>query len=199
MMFTVMLSILRRGSSRLPSREAFVSRRRCTIRSRTNSNSHSQVSGGRSGRNGGKSSFDVHRLAVLPLSNISPNPQDSYFAYGMTEELITVLSQLQGLRVIARTSSEHYTGKEKRVSQIAQELQVGSVMEGSVRMAGQSIRVTVQLIDGANEEHIWSENYDRKLDDIFAIQTEIANQVAQSLKLKLLREEKDRLNTRATE
>ena len=151
------------------------------------------------GRNGGKSSFDVHRLAVLPLSNISPNPQDSYFADGMTEELITVLSQLQGLRVIARTSSEHYTGKEKRVSQIAQELQVGSVMEGSVRMAGESIRVTVQLINAENEEHIWSENYDRKLDDIFAIQTEIAKQVAQSLKLKLLQEEKERLNTRATE
>src|SRR5712692_5091518 len=149
--------------------------------------------------NGGRSSYDIHRLAVLPLSNISPNPKDSYFADGMTEELITVLSQLHGLRVIARTSSEHYTGKEKRVSQIAQELQVGSVMEGSVRMAGQSIRVTVQLINAANEEHIWSENYDRKLDDIFAIQTEIAKQVAQSLKLKLLQEEKERLNTRATE
>jgi TolB-like protein/Tfp pilus assembly protein PilF len=149
--------------------------------------------------NGGKSSYDMHRLAVLPLSNISPNPKDSYFADGMTEELITVLSQLHGLRVIARTSSEHYTGKEKRVSQIAQELQVGSVMEGSVRMAGQSIRVTVQLINAENEEHIWSENYDRKLDDIFRIQTEIAEQVAQSLKLKLLQGEKDRLNTRATE
>ena len=148
--------------------------------------------------NGGSSSFDVHRLAVLPLSNISPNPKDSYFADGMTEELISVLSQLHGLRVIARTSSEHYTGKEKRVSQIAQELQVGSVIEGSVRMAGERIRVTVQLINAANEEHLWSENYDRKLDDVFAIQTEIAQQVAQSLKLRLLEGEKDRLNTRAT-
>src|SRR2546427_4881135 len=149
--------------------------------------------------NGGSSSFDVHRLAVLPLSNISPNPKDSYFADGMTEELISVLSQLHGLRVIDRTSSEHYTGKEKRVSQIAQELQVGSVIEGSVRMAGERIRVTVQLVNAENEEHIWSENYDRKLDDIFGIQTEIAKQVAQVLKLKLLQEEKERLNTRATE
>jgi TolB-like protein/Flp pilus assembly protein TadD len=148
---------------------------------------------------GSKLRLDERRLAVLPLANISPNPNDSYFADGMTEELITVLSQLQGLRVIARTSSEHYAGREKRVSQIAQELQVGSVMEGSVRMAGQSIRVTVQLINAANEEHIWSENYDRKLDDIFGIQTEIAKQVAQVLKLKLLQEEKDRLNTRTTE
>ncbi len=148
---------------------------------------------------GSKTSFDARRLAVLPLSNISPNPKDAYFADGMTEELITVLSQLHGLRVIARTSSEHYTGKEKRVSQIAQELQVGSVMEGSVRMAGERIRVTVQLINAANEEHIWSENYDRKLDDVFAIQTEIAQQVAQSLKLRLLQGEKDRLNARATE
>ncbi|TMI41573.1 adenylate/guanylate cyclase domain-containing protein, partial [Candidatus Bathyarchaeota archaeon] len=97
--------------------------------------------------------FDVHRLAVLPLANISPDPKDSYFADGMTEELITVLSQLEGLRVIARTSVDHYAGREKRVSQIAQELQVGSVMEGSVRMAKDRIRVTVQLINTTNEEH----------------------------------------------
>lgn len=151
------------------------------------------------GKSGSKSTFDIHRLAILPLSNISPDPKDAYFADGMTEELITVLSQLRGLRVIARTSVERYVGKEKGVSQIAQELQVGSLMEGSVRMARDRIRVTVQLISTQNEEHVWSENYDRKLDDIFGIQTDIAKQVAQSLKMKLLEEEKERLDSRATE
>jgi adenylate cyclase len=146
-----------------------------------------------------KARYDQHRLAVLPLSNISPNPNDAYFADGMTEELITVLSQLQDLRVIARTSVDHYKGKEKRVSQIAEELQVGTLMEGSVRMAGERIRVTLQLINANNEEHIWSENYDRKLDDIFAIQSDIARQVAQSLKMKLLEAEKERLTGRASD
>jgi TolB-like protein/Tfp pilus assembly protein PilF len=143
--------------------------------------------------------LDRHRIAVLPLTNISPDSKDAYFADGMTEELITVLSRLQGLRVIARTSVDHYKGREKRVSQIAQELQVGSIMEGSVRMAPDRIRVSVQLINARNEEHIWSENYDRKLDDIFGIQTDIANQVAQSLKMKLIGEERARLNARITE
>src|SRR2546427_7536701 len=150
-------------------------------------------------KTGSKFGFDALRLAVLPFSNISPNPKDSYFADGMTEELITVLSQLQGLRVIARTSSEHYTGKEKRVSQIAQELQVGSVMEGSVRRAGKSFAARCKLTTAANEEHCGSENYDPKLDDILAIQTEKAKQVAKSLKLKLLQEETDRPNNRPPE
>ena len=137
------------------------------------------------------------RLAVLPLSNISPDPKDAYFADGMTEELITVLSQVQGLRVIARTSVDRYSKKDKGVAQIARELQVGSVMEGSVRMAGDRIRVTVQLISGKNEEHVWSENYDRRLDDIFAIQTDIAKQVAKSLKVRLLHDEEERMKSRA--
>jgi class 3 adenylate cyclase len=87
------------------------------------------------------------RIAVLPLTNISLDPKDGYFADGMTEELITALSQVQGLRVIARTSVENYRARDKRVSQIGKELEVGSVMEGSVRMAGDRLRITVQLID----------------------------------------------------
>ena len=137
------------------------------------------------------------RLAVLPLSNISPNPKDAYFADGLTEELITVLSQVQGLRVIARTSVDRYSKREKSVAQIARELQVGSVIEGSVRMARDRIRVTVQLISGKSEEHLWSDQYDRKLDDVFGIQTDIARQVAKSLKVKLLQGEVDRMESRA--
>ena len=149
--------------------------------------------------NSKSTSLDVRRLAVLPFSSISPDSKDAYFADGMTEELITALSRLQGLRVIARASVDHFTGKERRISKIAQELQIGSVLEGSVRTAGDSLRVTVQLIDAKSEEHVWSENYDRKLDDVFAIQTDIAKQVAQSLKVKLLKKEKDRLQPRPSD
>jgi TolB-like protein/Tfp pilus assembly protein PilF len=141
--------------------------------------------------------LDEHRIAVLPMANISPDPKDAYFAEGMTEELITVLSQVQGLRVIARTSIDRYSKRDKSVAEIARELQVGSVMEGGVRMAGDRIRVTVQLISGRSEEHLWSEKYDRKLDDIFGIQTDIAKQVAKSLKVKLLHGEEDRIESRA--
>jgi TolB-like protein/Flp pilus assembly protein TadD len=147
----------------------------------------------------GSEEAPTNRIAVLPLSNISPDPKDAYFAEGMTEELITVLSQVQGLRVIARTSVDHYRGREKRVSQIGQELRVGSVMEGSVRMAGDRLRVTVQLINTSSEEHVWAENYDRRLEDVFAIQSDIARKVADSLKVKLLAREEERLGRSGTE
>ncbi len=143
--------------------------------------------------------LDEHRIAVLPLANISPDPKDAYFADGMTEELITVLSQVQGLRTIARTSVDRYSKRDKSVAQIATELQVGSVMEGSVRMVGERIRVTVQLVNGESEEHLWSEKYDRKLDDVFEIQTDIAKQVAKSLRVKLLHGEVERIESRAPE
>jgi len=139
------------------------------------------------------------RIAVLPLTNISPDPKDGYFAEGMTEELITALSHVQGLRVIARTSVDHYRGRDKRVSQIGKELDVGSVMEGSVRMAGDRLRIAVQLIDAVSEEHVWAENYDRRLDDIFAIQSDIARNVAEVLKVKLLAKDQERLDQRSTD
>ncbi len=130
--------------------------------------------------------FDRKRLAVLPFSNISPDPNDEYFADGMTEELITTLSQTKDLRVIARTSAMRFKGERKSVSQIGQELEVGSVVEGSVRKAGNRLRITVQLLDARTEEHLWSKNYDRDLQDVFAIQSEIAQQVADSLQATLL-------------
>jgi adenylate cyclase len=139
------------------------------------------------------------RLAVLPLTNISPDPRDEYLADGMTEELITVLSQVQGLRVIARTSVDQYRGRERRVSQIAKELGVGSVMEGSVRKAGDKVRVTVQLVDAETEEHVWSQSYDRELTDVFLIQSDIAKMVAENLKLKLLDRAEERIEGRAPE
>jgi TolB-like protein/tetratricopeptide (TPR) repeat protein len=135
-------------------------------------------------------------LAVLPFANISPDPQDEYFAVGLTEELITVLSQLRGLRVIARTSVEPYKSTSKRVSQIGEELGVSSILEGSVRKAGNRLRVTAQLIDVASEGHLWAETYDRELDDIFAVQTELAKQVAEALKIELRPSEGVRLGAK---
>jgi TolB-like protein/Flp pilus assembly protein TadD len=125
------------------------------------------------------------RFAVLPFANISPDPSDEYFADGLTEELITVLSKVKGLEVIARTSVLRYKDSGKQVATIGNELKVGSVLEGSVRKAGNRIRVTAQLIDATNESHMWAETYDRQLDDIFAVQSDIAGKVSEALRLEL--------------
>ncbi len=130
-------------------------------------------------------SFDKHRIVILPFANISPDPADEYFADGMTEELIATLSQIRDLRVIARTSSMHYKGEKKSAAEIGKELSVGSMIEGSVRRAGNRLRITVQLLDTRTEEHLWSQNYDRSLEDVFAIQSEIAQNVSREMRAKL--------------
>ncbi len=137
-------------------------------------------------------------IAILPFSNISPDPKDEYFADGLTEELITVLSQLRELRVISRTSVMQYKATTKTASLIGVELGVVSILEGSVRKAGNRIRVTAQLIDAATDRHLWAKTYDRELDDIFAVQTEIARQVAEALQLELRATEDARLGARGS-
>jgi adenylate cyclase len=126
------------------------------------------------------------RLAVLPLSNISNDAKDEYFADGMTEELISSLSKIEGLNVIARTSVMKYKETDKDIYKIGNELMVGSILEGSVRKFENKARVTVQLIDASTQEHLWSMDYDRELKDIFMIQSEIARHVARELKLRLV-------------
>lgn len=126
-----------------------------------------------------------HRLVVLPLRSISPDPADEYFADGMTEELISTLSLVAGLRVIARTSAMRYKGLSRSVAEIGRELSVRSVLEGSVRKAGDRLRITVQLIDSASEESLWTQDYDRRLADVFAIQRDISKRVAQALQLQV--------------
>lgn len=137
--------------------------------------------------------LDKHRIAVLPFNNISPNPKEEYFADGLTEELIARISLLKGLEVIARTSIMNYKNEKKNASQIGRELRSGTLLEGSVRKAGNRIRVTAQLIDANTEGHLWAENYDRDIDDIFAVQSSIAEKVAGTLRLKLLDEELKRI------
>ena len=125
--------------------------------------------------------LDSHRVAVLPFTNISPDREDEYFADGMTEELIDRLSQVRELKVIARTSVMTYKKMEKKASEIGRELRVGTLVEGSVRKAGNKIRVTVQLIDASTEEHLWSSRYDKDLDDIFTLQGDIASSITSAL------------------
>jgi len=127
----------------------------------------------------------ARRLAILPLVNMSADPQDEFFADGLTEEIIAELSKVPGLRVIARTSVMRFRGTTKGVAEIGKELRVGTILEGSVRRAGNRIRVTAQLIDAGTEEHLWAEKYDRELVDVFAIQTEIAKEVSAALHIAL--------------
>ena len=146
--------------------------------------------------------LDTKRVAVLPLRNMSPDPNDEYFADGMTEELITALSTVTELTVIARTSVMQYKGSPKRISDIGKELNAGTMIEGSVRKASNKVRITVQLIDARNEGHLWAQNYDKELNDIFAIQSEVAQKVADSLRVELLESNRQRIergSTRNTE
>jgi TolB-like protein/class 3 adenylate cyclase/Flp pilus assembly protein TadD len=139
-----------------------------------------------------------NRLAVLPLKNISNDPQDEYFADGMTEELISSLSKIGELNVIARTSTMKYKETSKDISQIGHELMVGTVLEGSVRKIGNKARISVQLIDASNQENLWAMDYDRELSDIFTIQSEIATNVAKELKVRLVKSEKEQLDKSLT-
>jgi adenylate cyclase len=138
-------------------------------------------------------SAEIPRLAVLPLLNISPDPNDAFFADGLTEELITELSQLKGLQVIARTSVASYRASPKTIQQVGDELGVNWVIEGSVRKAGNSLRITAQLIDVATQGHAWASTYDRRLDDVFAVQSEVAKHIAETLQIKLGASEHRRL------
>jgi len=135
---------------------------------------------------GGVPALDKKRVAVLPFANMSPDPNDQYFADGMTEELITSLSCVNGLSVIARTSVMKYKGGSKGASEVAKELNAGTLVEGSVRKAGNKLRITVQMIDGQTESHVWAKNYDKQMDDIFVIQSDVAKQVADALQVRLL-------------
>ncbi|HTP53981.1 MAG TPA: adenylate/guanylate cyclase domain-containing protein [Thermoplasmata archaeon] len=144
------------------------------------------------GRSGG------HHLAVLPLANISPDPSDGYFADGLTEELIAVLSHVRGLNVIARTSVAPYKTAPKSIAQVGSELGVDTVLEGSVRKAGNRIRITLQLIDVATQGHVWANSYNREVDDVFAVQTDIAERTAEVLRLQLAPSELSEARRRPT-
>ena len=127
-----------------------------------------------------------HSIAVLPFVNMSSDKDQEYFSDGISEELLNLLAKIPQLQVTARTSSFAFKGKETGIPEIARALHVATVLEGSVRKAGNSVRITAQLIRAGTDKHLWSQTYDRKLDDIFAIQDEIAADVVKQLKVALL-------------
>jgi len=138
-------------------------------------------------------------ICVLPFSNMSDDPQQEYFSDGITEDIITDLSKVSALGVIARNTAFTFKGKSVRVPDVARELAVSHVLEGSVRKAGNRVRITAQLIDGTSGEHAWAERYDRDLTDIFALQDEISEAIVAALKLKLLPREKQAIERRGTD
>jgi adenylate cyclase len=132
-----------------------------------------------------QASFDKDRIAVLPFVNMSGDAENEYFSDGITEELISKLSRVGDLTVIARTSIMQYKATGKSIAEIGRELRAGTILEGSVRKAGDRLRITAQLVDVASEGHLWSQDYNRTLDDVFAIQSDVAEHVAQALQITL--------------
>ena len=128
----------------------------------------------------------IRSIAVLPFANMSGDPEQEYFSDGISEELLNVLAKVKGLRVTSRTSAFAFKGKDITTPEIAKKLGVEHVLEGSVRMAGDRVRITTQLIEVETDSHLWSETYDRDLTDIFAVQDEIAAKVGEALKVALL-------------
>ncbi|NIR98898.1 MAG: tetratricopeptide repeat protein, partial [Gammaproteobacteria bacterium] len=138
-------------------------------------------------------------MAVLPLDNLSPDPANAYFAAGMHEEILTQLSKISGLGVFARTTMNQYRGTDRSIFEIGRELGAAAVLEGSVRRAGERVRITAQLIDPETQAHLWSESYDRRLDDVFAVQEDIARRVVENLAATLSPSEDARISVRPTE
>ncbi len=141
---------------------------------------------------------DKPSIAVLPFTNISDDPEQEYFADGMTEDLITDLSKISGLFVIARNSTFSYKGQQVKLRQVAEELGVRYVLEGSVRRAGNQVRINAQLIDATTGGHLWAERYDGTIDNVFALQDQITRKITKALALKLTPSEKKTVADRGT-
>jgi len=131
-------------------------------------------------------SYGDKSIAVLPFVNMSAEPEQEYFSDGISEELLNLLAKIPELRVISRSSAFFFKGKDVKLADVARDLNVAHILEGSVRKAGNRVRITAQLIEARSDSHLWSESYDRELDDIFAIQDEIAAEVVAQLKVTLL-------------
>jgi TolB-like protein len=138
-------------------------------------------------------------IAVLPFENRSEDKANAYFADGIQDEILTRLAKIADLKVISRTSTQRYKSSPENLPEIAKQLGVAHVLEGSVQKAGEQVRVTVQLIRSASDSHVWAEHYDRKLTDIFAVESEIAEKIAHSLQAKLTPREQQAVTARPTE
>lgn len=142
--------------------------------------------------------LDKNRIAVLPFTKIGTDEESEFFADGLTEEVISSISKITQLSVVSRTSVMRYKGQTKRLTDIGHELNVGNILEGSIRRSGSRIRSSVQLVDVISDRHIWSEVYDRTLEDVFTIQSQIAQSVATSLELQLRERDRERIESVGT-
>src|SRR5436309_11614051 len=141
----------------------------------------------------GVTSGQIKSLAVLPLENLSRDPEQEYFAEGLTEALITTLAKIGELRVVSRTSAMLYKGAHKPLREIARELEVDTIVEGTVLRVGHRVRITAQLIDVAKEAHLWAESYERHLRDVLHLQAEVAEAIAKQVQVKLTPQERAHL------
>src|SRR5881394_690337 len=137
-------------------------------------------------------------IAVLPFDNLSRDPENAYFSEGVQDEILTRLSKIADLKVISRTSTQRYKSAPNDLREIAKQLGVANILEGSVQKANDQVRITVQLINALNDSHLWAETYDRKLIDVFQIETDLAQKIASSLEAKLTGREKKEIATRGT-
>src|SRR5262249_31454860 len=137
-------------------------------------------------------------IAVLPFQNLSGDPENAYFANGMQEEILTRLASIADLKVISRTSTQQYQSKPGNLREIAKQLRVANILEGSVQKAVDQVRVTVQLINAPTDSHLWAETYDRKSTDILGVESEIAKKIAASLQAKLTGREQQALAVKPT-
>ena len=144
-------------------------------------------------------SITINSIAVLPFANMSTDAENEFFCDGLAEELINALTKIESLKVAARTSAFSFKGTNTKVNEIAQTLSVNKILEGSVRKAGDRVRITVQLVNASDGYQIWSERYDREMKDIFAVQDEITLAVIEALKVKLLGNERSAILKKATE
>src|SRR5204863_8957530 len=138
-------------------------------------------------------------VEVLPFDNLSDDKEDAYFADGIQDDILTNLSKIGDLKVSSRTSVMQYKGKAPNVREIGKALGVSTILEGSVRRSGNRVRLNVQLIDAANDEHLWASDYDRDLTDVFAIQTDLAQKISDALQAKLSPGEKSQIERKPTE
>src|SRR5438046_3908807 len=138
-------------------------------------------------------------IAVLPFENLSDDKENAYFGDGIQDDLLTNLAKIRDLKVISRTSVMSYRGKASNLREIGKALGVGTILEGSVRRIGNRVRINVQLINAENDEHIWAEDYDRELTDVFAIETDLAQKIANEMRAKLSPTEKAQMEHKPTE
>ncbi len=140
--------------------------------------------------------IDLRSIAVLPLANLSGDPEQEYFSDGMTETLITELSKIAALRVISRQSVMQFKGTNESLPEIARKLNVDAVIEGSALLIGERVRITVQLIEAETDVHLWADNYDRDLSNVLAIHSEVARAIAREIHIVVTPEEAALLATR---